>query len=257
MGLVPAAGRATRLPGLATSKEVVPVPAGSPDGRPRPVVRNLLDGFARGGVREAIVLLRAGKWDVAAALAEESSGLAIAHVVVPGATPSIPATLDAAWPFVRGRAVALGFPDLLFSPADAFAPLVERLAGGAEVVLGLFPTTRTEKTDMVETAADGAVRAIHVKRRGVMLRYNWSIAVWSAAFGELLHEWTATHGAAPVAVADPAPGAPASREPYVSDALLAAIAAGWRIDTVAFPDGRYLDVGTPDDLLAAWREPWP
>ena len=57
IGLVPAAGRGTRLGGIAGSKEMVPVPtAGS--GASAPVSAQLLRCLAQAGVERAYVMLR-------------------------------------------------------------------------------------------------------------------------------------------------------------------------------------------------------
>jgi glucose-1-phosphate thymidylyltransferase len=59
-------------------------------------------------------------------------------------------TLDQAYPFVQDAVVAMGFPDILFQPDDAFVRLLARLeASNADVVLGLFPTEEPQKAGMV------------------------------------------------------------------------------------------------------------
>ena len=237
------AGRATRLGALATSKEVLPVadPAG---GGTRPVCTVLLEALRGAGVDTAYAILRRGKWDIPDQLGEEAAGVRLAYLVVEP-TGSVPETLDRAYPFVRGRRVALGFPDVLALPTAALAVAAERQArGGADVVLALFPTDRPEKADMVRADPAGAVLAIDVKPVQTDLRLTWLYAVWGPAFGELLHERVAHHLAAAVT---------GGRELQVSDLLLAAIGEGLRVESVAFPEGSHLDVGTPDDLARAQR----
>lgn len=238
------AGRATRLGAPGGSKEILPVadPAGGP---PRPVCEVLLEAFRGAGVETAYAVIRRGKWDIPERLGERAAGVALAYVVVEP-TGSVPETLDRAWPFVRERRVALGFPDVLALPTAALAAVAERQAGGgADVVLGLFPTDRPQKADMVRTDAGGAVLGIEVKPEATELGFTWLYAVWGPAFTELLHERVARRLAAP-----PPPGA---RELQVSDVLLAALAEGLRVESVAFPAGSHLDVGTPDDLARAQR----
>ena len=64
-GLVPAAGKATRLgTKRGPSKEILPLPPtpGSPPGAPaRPACQNLLESYRLAGVARALVLLRQGK----------------------------------------------------------------------------------------------------------------------------------------------------------------------------------------------------
>lgn len=259
VGLVPAAGRAARLGTLPCSKEIFPVGfAPSEDGvRPRPVCAHLLDGFRRAGIERALVLLRRGKWDIPDLLGEAVRGplgglkeaaLELAYRVLEP-TPSVPATLAAAAPWIGDCDVALGFPDILFQPADAFRHLLDRLArGGAEVVLGLFPTDQAEKTDMVEFDGPNSerVRRIVIKQPDRGLRYTWSIAVWTPRFTRFLVD----------AVAARAQGAADEGGPelYVGDVIQAAIDDRLRVVGVPFPEGSYLDVGTADDLVRAVAE---
>ncbi|HEX5635167.1 MAG TPA: hypothetical protein VFX50_18110, partial [Gemmatimonadales bacterium] len=200
VGLVPAAGSATRLGPLPCSKEVLPLPAfgdaTAHDGHTavRPAIAHLLDCFVEGGVTRAFVVVRDDKWDVPRALRASGCGVDLAYVVV-GETPSPVHTLARAAPFVRDQVVALGFPDILFAPRHAYGPLLDRLLSGtADVVLGLFPTEQCDKTDMVELAdfseATGGgvavVRDLVIKQPPRGLRYTWSIACWRPRFTEVL-----------------------------------------------------------------------
>jgi glucose-1-phosphate thymidylyltransferase len=155
-------------------------------------------------------------------------------------SPHVPYTVASALPWARGRIVALGFPDILFRPEDAFASVLERLrSSDAELVLGLFPTERSEKADMVELDAAGRPRRLVIKQPGTALRYTWSMAVWRPAFSTWLAQWV-EH-------------APAGREVHFGEAIQAAIDAGRAVAAHVFEDGDYLDVGTPEDLERAQR----
>lgn len=244
IGLVPAAGRALRLAGLASdpsgaavSKEVLPVGRAG-----RPVASHLLAAFERAGVERAFVVLRAGKWDVPTTLSPRA-GLALAYLVL-SESSSVAETLDAARPFVAGRRVALGFPDILFRPDDAFLAIRERQERtGADAVLALVPTDRPDKADVVEADAEGRVRALTIKPRETPApAMTWIGAIWGPAMTELLHD------AVIAAREDRAPG---ERELYPGEVLGRAIEAGLRIEAVRFPDGRHLDIGTPEDLERA------
>lgn len=253
VGLIPAAGRATRLAGVvaagSASKEVLPVGRSG-----RPAASFLLDRFARAGITRAYVVLRAGKWDVPERLTGESTGgLDLAYLAIPDSS-SVAETLDRARPFVRGLRVALGFPDVLFRPADAFARVRERQeAAGADAVLGLVPTDRPEKADVVEVTPEGEVVSVRIKpAHGEGFSdppWTWIAAVWGPAVTELLHRDVAA------VRADPRRG-PSGRELYPGDVLARALREGLRIEAVAFPEGRHLDVGTPEDLARAreWEE---
>lgn len=255
VGLIPAAGRALRLGGAGglggLSKEVLPVGRSG-----RPAAAFLLDRFARAGIGRAYVVLRAGKWDVAERLASAAGRGPwpdLAYLVL-GESSSVAETLDRARPFVRGLRVALGFPDVLFHPADAFMRVRARQEeSGADAVLGLVPTDRPAKADVVEATPEGRVVRVRIKPGpGEELPappWTWVAAVWGPAVTELLHRKVAE-------VREEARRGPAGRELYPGDVLARALQDGLRVEAVTFPEGRHLDIGTPEDLerAQAWDE---
>lgn len=247
-GLVPAAGSADRLGALPCSKEVFPVGFRTAGGRrrPRPACACLLEAFQTAEIRQAWILLRKGKWDIPALLGRgldpgQEDALHLAYLAL-DPTANVPETLDSAFPFISGYRVALGFPDILFEPRDAFRRLIDQHdAGRAEVVLGLFPTERCEKTDMVELDADQRrVRRLVIKQPDRGLDFTWSIAVWGPEFSRYLHDLVARHRVSE-----------GRAELYVGDVIQSAIHDGLVVEGVTFPGGSYLDIGTPEDLEEA------
>jgi glucose-1-phosphate thymidylyltransferase len=245
VGLVPMAGRATRLGRLPCSKEILPLGPPGPTGQAAPVVSaRLFESFRRGGVRRAFVVLGQGKWDIPSYLGRgEQLGLDLAYVVA-GDSPSVPFSLVTAAPFLAGARVALGFPDLLFEPITVYGAL-SALQGssGADVVLGVVPHAHSAKADMVEVDRRGRVRRIVIKAARSGLRHTWMCAVWTPRFTRFLSTAAAGSGLA----------ADAGREPHVGDVVLRAIDAGLEVRARVFPRGRCLDVGTPGDLGRAMR----
>jgi glucose-1-phosphate thymidylyltransferase len=244
VGLIPAAGRAERLGSLPCSKELLPIGFRETPRGPAPKVAGhyLLERFRTAGVRRVFMVLHESKTDVPRYFGTgEIADVALAYLSIPGSR-SVPETLDRAFPFVEEAIVALGFPDVLFEPADAYAPLIERQAAtGADLVLGLFPTERFRTTDMVELGPDGRVVRVEVRPETTSLRYNWLIAVWSPVFTRFLHEVVQ--------------GAPAGEgELQIGAVVRSAVEAGLRVEGVEFPTGTYRDVGTPSELAAALRE---
>ncbi|MES1241374.1 MAG: sugar phosphate nucleotidyltransferase [Acidobacteriota bacterium] len=244
LGLIPAAGKAERLGRLPCSKELFPIGfRETPNGpAPKAAGHYLLERFRAAGIRRAFVVLHESKWDVARYFGTgEIADISLAYLSIPGSR-SVPETLSYAAPWVGESIVALGFPDCLFEPADAYARLLERQAAtGADLVLGLFPTERCRTTDMVECGPDGRVRRIEVRPETTTLRFNWLIAVWGPAFTRLLVETVRSASDDRV-------------ELQIGTVVRAAVEAGLRVEGVELPDGRFRDVGTPDDLAAAVRE---
>ena len=252
VGLIPAAGTASRLAPLPCSKEILPVGFRARDGRdgPRPMAacEHLLESMRQGGAQRAYVVLRDGKWDIPAYLGDgEEAGLQLAYLV--GRVPfGVPFTLDQAYEFVRGQQVVCGFPDILTEPGDVFTPLLERLdETGAAVALALFPADDPQTMDQVKVDEDGRVRFIQVKPGPDLLDSGWVVAAWGPEFTELLHTWVARasehirrHGSL-------------EEEPHLGDVVQAAIEAGLIVQSFAFPSGSFIDIGAPERLSDIWR----
>lgn len=248
IGLLPAGGQATRIAPLPTSKELYPIGFRAVDEagnlRPKVVSYYLLEKMRSAGIRKAFFILRPGKWDIPAyygdgAIVDMHLGYLTVHVPY-----GVPYTLNQAYPFVRGAIVALGFPDILFQPENAFQSLLDRLTGGcADVVLGLLPTANYRKAGMVEFDPAGVVSRIIEKPQQTDLCYMWAIAVWTPQFTEFLHNYLQTHQP--------------DQELPIGDVIQAAIQSGLRVEAEPFPQGSYLDIGTPEDLIKAIHSQTP
>lgn len=248
VGLLPMGGHATRLAPLPCSKELFPIGfSGSGEQlRPKAICQYLLESMRQAGVAQAYIVLRPGKWDIPAYLGDGTLvDMHLAYLMM-GVPFGAPFTLDQAYPFVQDVLVAMGFPDIMFEPQDAYTKLLERQgATGADLVLGLFPTDRPHKADMVEFDDTGRIHSITIKPAQTTLQYTWIIALWTPRFTQFMHDYLAG-----VLMATPDGAAPA-HEVFMSHVILAALEAGLQAETVLFPDGRYIDIGTPDDLERA------
>jgi len=246
IGLLPAAGQARRLSPLPMSKELFPI--GLARGRdsqyfPKVVSQYLLERMATAGVGEAFVILRPGKWDIPAYFGDGTAvGMRLACLTV-HVSHGVPFTLDQAYPFVRGEAVALGFPYILFWPENAYEVVLGRWhANDADVVLGLFPTDEPEKVGVVDVDEDGRVRGVYEKSGLTHLPYMWAIAVWGARFTEFLHAFTRSaiqrSGQRTVAGQGVDDGDHVAETP-IGDVIQAALKSGLRVEAEVFRDGRY------------------
>lgn len=249
VGLVPMAGRATRLTQLPCSKEIYPLHAVTDDegdGQPRAVCEHLLGKMRDAGVNNIYLVLREGKWDIPAYLGDGSrAGVHLAYLMM-GLPYGTPYSADQAYPFVSDAIVAFGFPDMLFGPENIFARLLEyRDAMCADVALGLFPADRPQKVDMVETGADGKVKRIVIKPATTDLKCTWGVAVWNPTFTQFMHDYLARHQHS----------ASASPELFVGDIIQAAIQSGLTVRATPVSEQPYLDIGTPDDLERARNPP--
>ena len=254
VGLIPAGGKAERISPLPCSKEIFPVGFGDirQNGQLRPKVaaHYLLEKMHLAGAEKAYVVLSKGKWDIPAYFGNGAMlDMALAYLIT-DLSYGVPFTLDSAVPFLKNTRVLFGFPDIIFQPDDAYLQLLERMdAGRADIVLGLFPADNPQKMDMVDLNADGAITAIDIKPPQTDLKWTWIIAVWNGVFTQFMHNLVGRHLHAN---ADSENGPIQSkREMFVGDVIQAALGSGLRIDPVIFPQGTYIDIGSPEDMHVA------
>jgi len=247
VGLFPAGGQATRIAPLPCSKELYPVGFRQVDEgrglRPKVVSHYLLEKMRLAGANKAYIILRQGKWDIPAYLGDGTMlDMHFAYLMM-NLPFGAPYTLDQAYPFVKEALVVFGFPDIIFQPDDAFVQLLARQASTkADIVLGLFVADQPQKMDMVDLDDGGQIRRIVIKPRQTKLRYTWIIAVWTPVFTRFMHEYLAVaQTKTPVGLKP--------QELYVGDVIQTAMQAGLQVETVSFPAGDYLDIGTPEDLV--------
>ena len=247
IGLIPAAGTASRIAPLPCSKELYPLGFRSVDSdgsmRPKVVSHYLLEKMRLANIKKAFIILREGKWDIPAYLGDgKMLDMNIAYLMmdVPFGAPF---TLDQAYPFVQDALVALGFPDIMIEPDEVYKKLLLKQAEtDAEIVLGLFPAGNPHKTDMVELDDNGRIRALHIKPEQTQLTYTWQIAVWTPVFTHYMHDYLS---------AKKMLNNQHQTELFVGDVIQAAIQANMHIESVLFTDGNCLDIGTPEDLMRA------
>jgi glucose-1-phosphate thymidylyltransferase len=248
VGVIPAAGLATRLSPLPCSKELYPLGLSDASGRnpvrPKAAGHYLLEKMRLGGVTKAYVVLRKQKWDIPGYWGDGSGlGMNLAYLVL-DTSPGVPFTIDHAYPFVQHATIAFGFPDILFDPQDAFLQLIaSHHSSNAEVTLGLFPVHRPENVDMVDIDSRGRVRQIVIQPSATPLRHSWAIAVWTPVFTQFLHE----------NVASLRERAEARPEVSVGQVFQLALEAGLNVNSAIVSRSPYVDIGTPEGLISAMR----
>jgi glucose-1-phosphate thymidylyltransferase len=207
----------------------------------------LLEKMRLAGITQVYIVLRKGKWDIPNYFGDGSMinvNLAYLIMRLPFGTAY---SLDQAYPFLPDAIVAFGFPDIVFSPADAYKKLLRRqIRTSADVVLGLFPAREPSKVDVVEIDRNGQVGSLMIKPRRARSAYTWLIAVWSPQFSRFMHTYLRS------AVSQAIP-ATSFTEMSVGHVFRAAIRADLYFESVAFDDDSWIDIGTPEDLVKAVR----
>ncbi len=257
IGLIPAAGKASRLGPLPCSKEIFPLGLETPDAkggsRPKVACQFLLEQFQAADISQVFMIIRPGKWDIPGFLGDGTRfNVHLAYLMMNHPYGS-PYSLDQAWPFIKDKRVALGFPDIIFDLEDAYVRLLKRQENsGTDVVLGLLPADQPQKSDMVETNSQGDVTRIIIKPKSSALRYCWVNAVWTPRFTCFLHDYLAS--VIERARKSGSMEKLAEQEFYVGNVLQAWLDQGHAIATETFPDIKWLDIGTAKDLRRGMRD---
>ncbi len=184
-GIIPAAGRGSRIQPLAFSKELLPV-GSRRDGdteRPRAVSEYLVERMVKGGARRVCFVIAPGKSDILEYYGGSAYGASLCYAV-----QSRPAGLcDAlfrALPLIgRDDEAVIGLPDTIWFPDDGLAALPP-----GRLAFLLFPVARPELFDAVLTDESGRVREIRVKQREPGSKWIWGAFKMPGSTFHALHD---------------------------------------------------------------------
>jgi len=189
-GIIPAAGRGSRIQPLAFSKELLPVGSRIADGVERPcaVSEFLVDRMVKGGADKLCFVISPGKSDILEYFGSTYDSAAIAYVVQETAGGLCDAVFRAI-PFVQGdEPVLVGLPDTVWFPDDAFAALPDDVLSFL-----LFPVDHPEFFDaVVMDETTQCVHEIQVKRKDAASQWIWGAFKMPASTLHALHRlWCA------------------------------------------------------------------
>ena len=250
VGVLPAAGRGSRLAPLRYPKELLPItyePAPGGDGtgvRARAVAEYALAAIASADADRVILVVAPWKLDVLNYFGDgRHVGLELSYLYQEEAR-GLPYALDLARSWTRGDHVIFAMPDTITTPWDALARLRERyLATGADLALAVFPAAEPERLGPV--LLDGErVAAVFDKPADPPAANTWGAAIWSDAFADLLHEGLAEWDAD----ADAGAGS-GSGEPVIGHYFDLAVRRGLKVIGVPIADGSFEDAGTRVGIL--------
>jgi len=228
-GIIPAAGRGSRIQPLAFSKELLPVGScrNAAGERPCAVSEYLVERMILAGADKLAFVIGPGKSDILSYFGAGYADAVVAYVVQPAPSGLCDAIFRAA-PLIGDEPVLVGLPDTIWFPKEGFASLPDdRLA------FLLFPVARPELFDAVIHDRDGIVRAIEVKQPGDPSRWIWGAFKMPARiFRELHLMWKRR------------------RDEYMGTLVNAYLAAGGAAVAVRAGEA-YVDVGTLHGYRAA------
>lgn len=185
-GLIPAAGRGSRIQPLAFSKELLPVGSRDLDDVQRPcaVAEYLLERMIRGGADKLCLVIGAGKSDILEYFGGQFGSASLAYVVQPAPAGLCDALFRAAPLIAPEESVAIGLPDTVWFPEDGLAALPDdRLS------FLLFPVEEPQRFDAVAMEGE-QVTEIRVKQPDPGTNWIWgAFRMPGSVFHELHRLW--------------------------------------------------------------------
>ena len=232
-GIVPAAGRGSRIQPLAFSKELLPVGARMLNDTQRPcaVSEYLLERMIRGGADKICFVIGAGKSDILEYFGGHFGGADLAYVVQPHPAGLCDAVFRARALIAPDDTVAVGLPDTIWFPDHGLAALPDD-----KLSFLLFPVERPEHFDAVMLAEDQQhVTEIRVKQQDPGTHWIWgAFKMPGAVLHELHRLWQERQ----------------ERDEYFGTLVNAYLAAGGEALGIKAGEA-YVDVGTLQGYRAA------
>ncbi|HWK64992.1 MAG TPA: sugar phosphate nucleotidyltransferase [Rhizobiaceae bacterium] len=232
LGIIPAAGRGSRIQPLGFSKELLPV-GSRRDGlgeRPRAVSEYLVQRMVDGGADKLCFVIGPGKSDILEYYAGGYEEIPAVFVVQPEPAGLCDAIFQAVSLVRPDEPVLIGLPDTVWYPPEGFSELPDDL-----LAFLLFPVERPEFFDAVVIDESGAVREIQVKQQGAQSNWIWGAFKMPGRVLQDLHAlWRARERA----------------DEYFGTLVNAYLAGGGKAIGVKAGTA-YVDVGTFDGYRAA------
>jgi glucose-1-phosphate thymidylyltransferase len=248
IGIIPAAGKGTRLAPFPCPKELFPIGfqdylvKGQLEKRPKVVSQYIIENMIEAGVRKILIIIGQGKQDVVEYYGDGSRfGVQIGYIYQEQLN-GMPAAIDLARPWLHQATIVFGMPDTIITPITALKDLLaDHISSQADLSLGLFKTDRPHKFGMVECDNQNRVISTIDKPLNTNLTHMWGACCWSPKFTELLNSF-----------ANNAKGN--DRETVLGDVFNEAIHKQFNVRGYHIANGRYIDIGTADELNVALRE---
>jgi dTDP-glucose pyrophosphorylase len=169
-GIIPAAGKGTRIQPLAFSKELLPLAGYYEDNvhKPRAVSDFLVERMILAGARKLCFVISPEKSDIIDYYSQSVRPASICYTVQPRPSGLCDAIFRAL-PFIESTESAIvGLPDTIWFPENGLAQLpADRFS------LLLFPVSEPQLFDAVEFGGDGRVSAIRVKQPHYRSHWIW------------------------------------------------------------------------------------
>ena len=231
-GVIPAAGKGSRIQPLAFSKELLPLSNQLETGgrQPRAVSDYSIERLVRGGATRVCLVISPSKSDILAYYGGEAYNTPICYCVQPEPLGLCDAIFRSAPVIDANEPVMVSLPDTVWFPPDALRALPDdRLS------FLLFPVEQPQFFDAVLCDENGRVQEIQVKSAQASSKWIWgAFKMPGAVFHELHRFWRAR------------------RDEYIGTLVNAWLAEGGEAWGVRAGTS-YLDVGAMEGYWAAMR----
>jgi glucose-1-phosphate thymidylyltransferase len=242
-GVIPAAGKGTRLAPLPFSKELFPLGFIKSQDKyyVRPVSHYLLETFKKAEIKDIFWITSEDKSDIQKYYKSGTSyqmNFCYLNQDEPKGMVDAITCID---PWLRTEEdylIALGMPDTLFYPEDMFIQMKDLLLSPThfDVVLGIFHTEQWGKLGMVEFKEENGLHIVSKITDKPKIKpqtdFAWGTAIWRSSFQNILQKVL--------------PRGKADKEYTLSEAFNYAIDHGLKVG--AIKGSKYMDIGTIEDL---------
>jgi len=247
VGLIPSAGRGSRLAPLPTPKELYPVGYqeididGVMEKRPKVISQYLVENLRESGVERIYIILGEGKSAIMEYYGNGSRfGVEIAYLYQEELN-GMPHALALAAPWIADSTVLFGMPDTIMEPDNLFASLLSfHTNRDADLTLGLFETETPQNFGMVRVDESDNVEFTIDKPVESNLDKMWGCACWSSRFTGLLAEYVGALR-------------PPAKESVLGDVFNFAIDNGFHVAGFTPEKSQYIDIGTTAELDLALK----
>jgi glucose-1-phosphate thymidylyltransferase len=241
IGILPAAGIGSRLNTFRYAKELLPVFFTTDNCKqsnkvyPRAVAEYSIQSMCYANIKSCLIVISDSKTEIIKYFSDGSDlGMDIAYLNQKEPY-GLSDAINKGFEWYKNNYVCLALPDTIFYPFNAISIVRDKiLSCQADLVLGVFPTSKPEQLGPVQFDLDGNVIEVFEKPAVSSIFNTWGVAIWSPNFSKLLNQQlnvSLEH-----------------RKQPLSNIFNLAIANGLNIKAVFFEDGKYIDLGTPEGL---------
>ncbi len=248
VGLIPAAGKGSRLAPFPCPKELFPVGyqdymvKGVKQRRPKVISQYLIEHIIQAGANRIAIIVSEGKGDILKYYGDGSRFGTDIIYLYQEEPRGMPEALALAENWISDATVIFGMPDTIIEPAYAFDDLLSyHRKCNADLTLGLFKTDTPSKFGLVATDEDNNVLYTIDKPATTDLIHMWGCACWSPAFTNLITEHIVSNKNN-------------STENVLGDVFNLAIERKMVVKGLELVDGQYIDIGTSDELDLALKK---